>query len=696
MKIAQLPGGIRLVVLAWFIIWGGCLQARADETDSLRRAALSAGDIRAKADMLLQLGNIFSASNADSALRYYGLARELYSRIDYREGIADATYRPIILFRQNYAYDSAEYYTLQFLELSRAMHDRNREAKGLHQMGNIRKETDLYEESLEYHRQSHELFALTKDTNGLISNFNGLANVFKAMSAFDSAAAYYLKGIRLCEQTGQELKASVIYSNLGDIYLESNQFDFARKYYTLSYDINVKNEGRKASLAINFLDLGRVAVHEGKYEEAVDYYERSREVSEMIGDSLGVLYIYTNLGDLYFRQEKWKESIRYSEIALQGYRGMNYLKGIAITYGNLAAAMAEMGNYREAAVMQDSVLVLSKKLGNKDQIMDAYKNLADVYSKVGDYQKAFGYQSLQYSMKDSIYNLNNTQVINDLLLKYEKEKDEAQILALESENLRKTIQRNGVIYGSLGLLLLAAFGYFFARQRIRHHKALAQEKIQRLEEEKKLMTAKVLLEGQEEERKRIARELHDGLGVLLSATKMQFTTIKNISPENGHIIDKATELLEQATGDVRKISHNMMPGLLTKLGLYEAVEDLFENLNDSGSIHAVFELTGENIRLPENKEIMLYRVIQEMVNNTLKHAEAGEIKLIINVVPERMDLIYYDNGKGFDTIRVFQEESETLGLKSIRSRVGFLGGEVDIDARPGAGTRFRIQVPIEG
>ncbi len=233
-----------------------------------------------------------------------------------------------------------------------------------------------------------------------------------------------------------------------------------------------------------------------------------------------------------------------------------------------------------------------------------------------------------------------------------------------------------------------------ARQKIRHEKAMGLEKIQRLEEEKKLMTAKMLLEGQEEERKRIARELHDGLGVLLSATKMQFTTIKNISPENGHIIDRATQLLEQATGDVRKISHNMMPGLLTKLGLYEAVEDLFENLNDADNIHAAFEITGEDIRLPENNEIMLYRVIQEMVNNTLKHAEASEIKLIINVIPDRMDLIYFDNGKGFDMVQVFRNDADTLGLKSIRSRIGFLNGKIDIDSRPGRGTRFAIEIPV--
>lgn len=205
------------------------------------------------------------------------------------------------------------------------------------------------------------------------------------------------------------------------------------------------------------------------------------------------------------------------------------------------------------------------------------------------------------------------------------------------------------------------------------------------------MAARLLVEGQEEERKRIASELHDGLGILLSVTKMRFSTIRDSSPENKELLESASSMLEQASGEVRRISHNMMPGLLTKLGFYEAVEDLFERVGDSGEIKVTCNIIGNQERLPENKEIMLYRIIQELVNNTLRHAEAKIMSLGINIRPDKLEITFSDDGKGFD----YKEkmESGSIGLKSIQSRVNFLNGVLMFDTRPGNGLHARIVIP---
>jgi two-component system NarL family sensor kinase len=329
-----------------------------------------------------------------------------------------------------------------------------------------------------------------------------------------------------------------------------------------------------------------------------------------------------------------------------------------------------------------------------DLRMDAYWNFSEILYETGNYQKSHEYLLNFLAIKDSIYDLKKSQFIYDLTLKYEKEKDQARILTLEKENLKKTIQRNSILYSGLGLILLAIFIILFFRQRAVKDKIIARQKIKQLEEEKKLMVAKMMIEGQEEERKRIARELHDGLGVLLSATKMQFTAIKDVSPENRPMVDKAIQLLEQASGDVRKISHNMMPGLLTKLGFFEAVEDLFDNLNDTGNLKAILKINGSQERLPENREIMLYRIVQEMINNTLKYAEAHKIKLIINVMTDHLTMVFADDGKGFDVEKVLKSDTDSIGLKSIQSRVNFLNGEVTLESRPGEGVKYSFRVPL--
>jgi signal transduction histidine kinase len=268
----------------------------------------------------------------------------------------------------------------------------------------------------------------------------------------------------------------------------------------------------------------------------------------------------------------------------------------------------------------------------------------------------------------------------------EKESLEKDI-ALE----RRTRQRNTYLYSGSSLVLILIFLFSYYSQRNRKNRVIIEQRILQLEEEKKLLAARFLVEGQEKERKRIAKELHDGLGVLLSSAKMHFTTIQVKIPENKSLIDKATQLLEQASGDVRRISQNMMPGLLTKFGLFEAVEDLFEQVDAMEKIQARVNIEGEERRLNENTEIMLYRIIQEMVNNTLKHAEAKTINLEIHISPEKLDIRYTDDGKGFDLKEKLSSQT-TLGMTNIKSRVKFLGGELDASSEPGKGVRYSFTI----
>jgi signal transduction histidine kinase len=136
----------------------------------------------------------------------------------------------------------------------------------------------------------------------------------------------------------------------------------------------------------------------------------------------------------------------------------------------------------------------------------------------------------------------------------------------------------------------------------------------------------------------------------------------------------------------------MMPGLLTRMGLYEALIDLFDKVNDTEEIKVATNIPGDLERLDENKEIMLYRIIQEVVNNTLKHAEAKNIEFSITKTNGNLMVNYRDDGKGF----IVEEklESKTIGLKSIQSRVNFMNGEVNILSKHGEGTTYIISIPF--
>jgi signal transduction histidine kinase len=273
------------------------------------------------------------------------------------------------------------------------------------------------------------------------------------------------------------------------------------------------------------------------------------------------------------------------------------------------------------------------------------------------------------------------------------------MVELENESLQKsnqlekrTNQRNRYLYGGSSILLIFIFFFTYYQQRTRKNRIIAQQRIKQLEEEKKFLAASSIVEGQEEERRRIAKELHDGLGVLLSSAKIHFATVRDKSPENKPLIDKASKLLEQATYDVRRISHNMMPGLLTKYGLFEAIEGLFDEIDDIKGLNAKIQIEGEPVRLKENTEIMLYRVLQELINNTLKHAEASNILLQMEIKPDILNVRYRDDGKGFDLEA--EKNTKSIGLNSIVSRIKFLGGDLQIDSKKGEGVKFTFNVPI--
>ena len=640
-------------------------------------------------------------SHSDSARGYYQDAAALSAGLGYKEGLADAWYRLSLISRRTGDLNTAQDYLDKYLEICYLLEDSARIAKGYFQQAGLFLDANRNELALVYARKSLESYLPLKDTNAMVAIYNRLGGIYKAKAEYETSAYYYLEAVRLSESAGNAPLMATIYNNLGDAYLMARQPETAKKYIELALEIDLSLPGREKSLAITYNNLGRLAAEQERFADAVRYYEKSAEYYGYLNDREGQLYVLNNLGDLYFRQRKFDQAMQYFNLALEGYIDLGLQTGILTALGNKAAVYSRTGRYRQALSLHDSCLALAYRDDNRELQLDALWNISDTYREMGNFERSHEYLMRHYMLKDSLFNIQSAEVINDLLLKYEKEKDQAKIHTLEFEDLRKdlilrkrTSQRNIVTFTALAVVALGVFIMLYLRQRAVKDRIIARQKIRQLEEEKKLMAAKLLVEGQEKERKRIARELHDGLGVLLSATRMQFTSIIDKSPENRPLIEKASRLLEEASRDVRKISHNMMPGLLTKLGFYEAVEDLIENIGDTAEISATCDITGEQERLPENKEIMLYRIVQEIVNNTLKHAQAKEISLKISISPGKLIINYSDDGKGFDAEKILLSEEGAFGLKSLQSRVGFLNGAMNIESSPGKGTRYYIEVPV--
>ncbi|MFK7921202.1 MAG: sensor histidine kinase [Bacteroidia bacterium] len=255
------------------------------------------------------------------------------------------------------------------------------------------------------------------------------------------------------------------------------------------------------------------------------------------------------------------------------------------------------------------------------------------------------------------------------------------------------------IISALLMLMLAGVIVFFVlvyqKKMIRQEVALERMKT---EHQRNLLNATI--ETQEKERQRIAKDLHDEVGAMLSVIKMgiaQFERKAKDLPIAKEIAAETKENVTETINNVRRISKDLMPIALMKLGLAVALKGMFEKLQSLEGIEVKFTQTGEAVRLPQSSALGLYRVIQESLNNCLKHAEASRIECHLDFEPAQLKLSFKDNGKGFDIEALLDSPDSTagLGLKSIESRVNMIGGDLQHISSPGKGTQILIELPLK-
>jgi PAS domain S-box-containing protein len=216
--------------------------------------------------------------------------------------------------------------------------------------------------------------------------------------------------------------------------------------------------------------------------------------------------------------------------------------------------------------------------------------------------------------------------------------------------------------------------------------------------EQKIKTASII-EGQEKERRKIARELHDGLGQMLTALKFNIEGLKELPDKNEKLkLDEIKKMLFETIAEVRKISFNLMPSVLNDFGIAPAFKHLSELVSRSSNINVVFENTSKIERLPKTLEINLYRIMQEALNNAIKYAEADEVKVKLKNNDEFLQLEIADNGKGFTASKVKSKSKLDLsgnGITNIQERTSLIDGNFRIETAPGEGTKIFIKVPIK-
>ena len=419
----------------------------------------------------------------------------------------------------------------------------------------------------------------------------------------------------------------------------------------------------------------------------------------------------TTLSD-YFNFSAALQKIKY-----KNYKNALFEIDSSIYYANILEApnmivesnfekceiLKELKMWKELLIASNSLQRDVEKYNSKEFVSSIYYLNSLALFNLGNYKKAYEQMQLYKIANDSFIIHTKEDLLQKYNVKFETKEKEAKIDVLQQQqNAQQAIAQKRLwlilaLLLFLALISLATFFYYKnsekEKQLANQEKELQLEKIIILEKEKQLIAANSIIQGQEEERTRLGRDLHDGLGGLLSGVKLNLGAVGNQTlNETGYkMFQYAIEKLDESILELRRVSHNMIPESLHKFGLQIATENFCNGFLNSNNLTIIHQFYGLESRIDSTTELICYRIIQELINNAIKHADATQILVQVTRQNELLQITIEDNGKGFEYSKINIKESS--GLQNIESRVNYLNGKMDINSNSN-GTSFLIEIPL--
>lgn len=558
--------------------------------------------------------------------------------------------------------------------------------------------------SIEWNRRIIEIAGPRHDLKGLAVAYFGIGNVKNIQGEYDSALVYYFKSLEYDEKLKRNRGIVATLGNIGLVYESLKDFEKALEHYYKALELS-KELKLKSSIANNLNNIAVVKVQQGELDsnveliqESIDLYKQVLEYDKKSGETYWTAKTYNNLANSINDLGIFTGNSRYFDSALVFFRislelkeSINDLEGMGVTLGNIGFVHYLKKDYPTAISYYLRSLEKAKEYDSKMGIVSALEFLCDAYGDLEDWENAFKYNKQLVSAKDSLLNAQKQEVIADMRTKYDTERAERENQELRAENAEKELalfeadyKRNLLLLAFLLVIALSLFGYLYLRKR-------QQQKLTSVQLRQQKLRFKAVIEAEEKERMRIAKELHDGVGQLLSVTKMTLSRVE-VSEEESERIQTSTDLIDDTINEIRSISHNLIPYSLLKKGLQEALLELTEKINSAGLMEIKLDLILPKDRLEKSTETAIYRIIQEVLNNMIKHSKARNIVISLKKSGDLLYLKMQDDGVGFDTSKI--ETSDGIGWKNIISRVLTLDGHIKVDSDKGKGTSINIDLAI--
>ncbi len=529
--------------------------------------------------------------------------------------------------------------------------------------------------------------------------YNNIGTVYDNMAQYEWAVRAYTKALSYKGVVGEQSKVSEasIYFNLASTFYFLQQYEKAEHYLNIAEKMGISSKDQHL-LGQIYNNHGSLMAQQNKLEKGLHYFQQSLAISDR--SKIRNIAATLNIGVLYYKQGHYDLALPLLTSLLQRADSISLQERVTI-FITLGAIYLDKKEYKKAEETWLTALKESEKNHLANNLVVINNNLFELYQTLGKTRLALQYHIDYMKLKDSFNNKEVIHKVHFLEARYrtvEKDKELAQqrLIILEQQS---RIRTNYLwIWGSLlgfGILIIVIILIRRAginQRRILQAKLVNQEQSETLlKQQKELDLLKAMMEGEEKERARIARELHDGIGGMLAAMKMNCSLEENV--DIGGRIVKLQQMIEVTTDEVRKTAHNLMPDVLIRNGLEKALALYVEHISFEKGLEMDIVFQGTPFHLNKSSELIIYRIAQELIQNILKHAQASKASILIKHFKEKLSIIVEDNGRGFNMHD--HANGLGLGLQNLTFRVNTLGGNVDLHSLPGRGTTIHIEFDIE-
>ncbi len=641
---------IYFVASFFFLIF---FQANSQQLNKLLKSLEKESNDTVRVHILSDLCFEYRFISQDSAIDFGNDAIHLASKLKYDKGLAQA------------------YNDLGIIYADRADNE---------------KANQLYDEALKIR------FRLN-DSLGVAAIYSKKGILYQKIGKYDSALSNQLRCLRIYESGNSELGISYTLNNIAILLFNKGDNEGSLEYHAKALEIR-KRMDDKMGIATSMGNMGNIYFEEGQFQKALIHYKEGFDIIKLIDSKDHFASLANNISNSFIQLGELDSAKKYTQMSITTREEINDIKGLISSYHNLGKIFQSEGDSQMALSSFLNAQDLSKQHGLLSSIEEVSLTLMDYYDELGMNKKALEEARIHIKLKDSINNINVQKTLAELQTKYETEKKEQQI-ALQQYVIaeqKADNQRNiAIIFGLIVSMLFMVIVSLLLRSRTRKKQAILLQEAQIKLHETQIEAA---LNSQELERKRFARDLHDGFGQMISVLNLNLKSLEKGESDREEVFQNSSKVLDDMYKELKGICFNLMPETLIKNGVVDAIKEFGNRVNLTGKLILEVDTFGITERLNDLQEISIYRITQEWVNNILKYSDADKVTVSLTKDEEEITLLIEDNGSGFDKQKLI--EGTGNGWKNMNSRANLIKGELELDTKLGAkGSTLIVNVPVK-